>query len=68
MRMPFGRFRGTDLCNLPDGYIQWLWGLNLREPLRSKVWRQVSDRGLLDQVPATIEANLGAIQRKPCEP
>jgi hypothetical protein len=38
MRMPFGKFRGTSLENLPDEYLFWLHGLSdLREPLKTFV-------------------------------
>ena len=41
--MPFGRYKGMALEDLPDAYMQWLHGLpDLREPLRSGVdaeWR-----------------------------
>jgi hypothetical protein len=43
VRMPFGKYRGTSLSELPDEYLDWLHGLNdLREPLRAAVdqeWR-----------------------------
>jgi Putative quorum-sensing-regulated virulence factor len=36
--MPFGRYRGWPLDELPDDYLGWLFGLDdLREPLRSAV-------------------------------
>jgi hypothetical protein len=36
--MPFGRWRGHSLDELPDDYLTWLAGLDdLREPLRSAV-------------------------------
>ena len=36
--MPFGKYRGAALEDLPDGYVRWLHGLpDLREPLRSAV-------------------------------
>jgi hypothetical protein len=38
MRMPFGRFKGVLIGDLPDDYLEWLRGLdNLREPLRDAV-------------------------------
>jgi hypothetical protein len=37
-RMPFGRFRGTRLENLPDFYLGWLLRLpDLRDPLLGAV-------------------------------
>ena len=42
--MPFGKYRGWLLSDLPDGYLQWLRTLSdLREPLRSdcdREWRR----------------------------
>jgi hypothetical protein len=39
--MPFGRYRGWSLDELPDDYLEWLDGLDdLREPLRSAVARE----------------------------
>jgi hypothetical protein len=36
--MPFGRYRGWTLAELPSAYLGWLVGLDdLREPLRSAV-------------------------------
>lgn len=36
--MPFGRYRGLHLAELPESYLAWLLALHdLREPLRSAV-------------------------------
>jgi len=36
--MPFGKFRGVEIADLPDEYVAWLHGLDdLREPLRSAI-------------------------------
>lgn len=37
MTMPFGKYRGWRLADLPSDYVVWLLGLELREPLRSAV-------------------------------
>jgi hypothetical protein len=39
--MPFGRYRGWPLDELPDDYLSWVFSLDdLREPLRSAVERE----------------------------
>jgi hypothetical protein len=47
MRMPFGKFRGERLEDLPYSYLEWLHELDdLHEPLRShlnRVWRERFD-------------------------
>jgi len=35
--MPFGRFRGALLQDLPQDYLEWLATVELRQPLRSAV-------------------------------
>jgi hypothetical protein len=38
MQMPFGKYHGADLEDIPDSYLEWLFNLeDLREPLRSAV-------------------------------
>jgi Putative quorum-sensing-regulated virulence factor len=40
-RMPFGRYRGCLVTDLPDSYLEWLYRLDdLREPLHSAVDRE----------------------------
>ena len=44
-RMPFGKYRGTRLCDLPSDYFNWLLELDdLREPLRSQVESEARSR------------------------
>jgi len=45
MKMPFGRHEGELLRDLPDGYLLWLSGRDLYEPLRSAVRDEVRRRG-----------------------
>jgi Putative quorum-sensing-regulated virulence factor len=41
MTIPFGKFKGRPLAELPDDYLGWLFSLgDLREPLRSAVDRE----------------------------
>jgi Putative quorum-sensing-regulated virulence factor len=43
--MPFGKYRGAALEDLPDDYVAWLHGLpDLREPLRRAVHAEWSLR------------------------
>ena len=37
MKMPFGKYRGELLEDLPFTYLDWLLTLELREPLRSAI-------------------------------
>jgi Putative quorum-sensing-regulated virulence factor len=49
MRLPFGKFKGAHVADLPDGYLGWLHGLgDLREPLRTAIAREVHARSLAD--------------------
>lgn len=43
-RMPFGKFKGWALHDLPDDYLQWLQEIDLREPLRSAVLDEALNR------------------------
>ena len=53
MLMPFGKHKGRELEELPDGYLLWLAeNVELREPLLSGVWTEFKERGLTtDQRP-----------------
>jgi hypothetical protein len=36
--MPFGKYRGLEVSELPESYLRWLWDtIELREPLYSAV-------------------------------
>ena len=48
MEMPFGKYRGVMVSELPFNYLQWLTGIELLEPLRTVVQNEYDDR-LLDQ-------------------
>jgi hypothetical protein len=44
-KMPFGRFRGVPISDLPNDYLAWLSELeDLREPLASAVFQEVNNR------------------------
>jgi len=46
MMMKFGKYKGSDISEIPDGYLQWLTGIELREPLAGCVWEELQERGL----------------------
>lgn len=35
--MPFGKFKGVEVADLPDDYLDWLVSIDLRDPLLSAV-------------------------------
>jgi hypothetical protein len=47
--MKFGRFRGSDLSELPSDYLTWLTTIELREPLKTHVFNEMEARGLLPE-------------------
>jgi hypothetical protein len=51
--MPFGKFKGRDLRHVPDDYLDWLFEIDLRDPLKSAVHREISRREGVDYAPAT---------------
>jgi hypothetical protein len=45
VKMPFGKFKGCYLEEIPDDYLDWLrFEIDLREPLRSAVCREYLTR------------------------
>lgn len=60
--MPFGKYKGDNLCELPEDYIEWLMGWDgLREPLRSALKRELLFRepppaSMLDVINAGYKA------------
>jgi Putative quorum-sensing-regulated virulence factor len=43
--IPFGRYRGSRIDDLPDGYLLWVFGLpDLRQPVRGWVTEEVLRR------------------------
>jgi hypothetical protein len=53
--MPFGKFKGRDLRYVPDDYLDWLFEIELREPLKSAVRREISKREGVDCAPAATD-------------
>ncbi len=57
MRMPFGRYKGDDLRELPEEYLRWLTSLpELREPLKSAVQTELDTRAWADRFRRRWEA------------
>jgi hypothetical protein len=44
VKIPFGKFKGQDLADLPDDYLDWLLTIELREPLHSGIAREAYAR------------------------
>lgn len=42
--MPFGKFTGYEVSELPDSYLTWLGGIELRSPLKEAVDREIATR------------------------
>jgi hypothetical protein len=48
--MKFGKFRGIELSELPNDYLNWLReNVELREPLRGAVFSELEARDLLPE-------------------
>jgi len=47
MLMPFGKYKGHDLRELPDDYLLWIIAtIPLRDPLLSAVTKEITERDL----------------------
>ena len=44
MKIPFGKFKGTLLCDLSDDYLAWLQTIELRDPLRAAIFAEAKER------------------------
>lgn len=44
MKMPFGKWKGCELSELPDSYLKWLSTLELYESLRCEVDEEIQSR------------------------
>jgi uncharacterized protein (DUF3820 family) len=64
MLMPFGKFKGSSLAEVPDSYLLWLAeNVELREPLLSGVWMEFKERGLsADQKPTAGGLDPGKVK------
>jgi len=48
MRIPFGKYRGAFINQLPTEYLEWLTTIDVREPLATKI-KEEYERRLYDQ-------------------
>jgi Putative quorum-sensing-regulated virulence factor len=48
VQIPFGKYRGTSVTELPFDYLQWLTSIDLLDPLRAEVKKEY-ERRLCDQ-------------------
>lgn len=56
MLMPFGKYRGVEVADLPKSYLQWLWAnVELRGPLEAEVARALHGPDYCDAPPEVIE-------------
>jgi hypothetical protein len=64
MRVPFGKFKGSLVSELPDPYLEWLRGI-AREPLLAAVERELERRELIEPEVSeeTVEAMMSEIIR-----
>jgi hypothetical protein len=40
--MPFGKYKGVEIADLPNNYLKWLKTLNLKGKLKEEVYKQQS--------------------------
>ena len=50
MNMPFGKYKGSKVNDLPASYVIWLTSINLQEPLKSVVGKRSMDQDILEEV------------------
>jgi Putative quorum-sensing-regulated virulence factor len=59
--MPFGKFKGAPVEDLPSSYLWWLVeNIELREPLKSAIEDEVESRSFRSEEPAVPEEILAA--------
>jgi hypothetical protein len=50
VKMPFGKFRGIAVCDLPLSYLAWLSeNVDLRQPLKAAIFAEIEDRETRDR-------------------
>jgi Putative quorum-sensing-regulated virulence factor len=58
VKMPFGKFKGLPVSELPDDYLDWLSEIELREPLRTAVEQEIEARRAIETLPAVEIRNV----------
>ena len=61
--MPFGKYIGWRISDLPAEYFDWLLTIELRDPLRTAVFEDARRRQHSGPDPATVEDVIAAGQR-----
>jgi len=56
--MPFGKYRGERLEDVPFAYLEWLTALDLREPLRTHVEEEFERRAYTQESKSIIDPNI----------
>ena len=54
-KMPWGKYKGTSMQDVPASYFHWLW-TNEKDPM--------SRKAQVDQVAAYIERNMPALKKE----
>jgi hypothetical protein len=65
--MPFGKFKGVPIAEVPAGYLHWLTTTELRDPLRAAVVAELERRkSSTSTTTATANhATRGPVRRRP---
>jgi hypothetical protein len=58
VRMPFGKFVGVEVCDLPDNYLEWLLTIELKPYLRDAIEREWGSRSAPQTPPISRENRL----------
>ena len=53
MQVPFGKYYGLELREVPDDYLCWLSTIQLRDRLRSAVAKEIRRRHLVEERPVS---------------
>jgi hypothetical protein len=64
LKMPFGKFKGTSIRDLPGDYLRWLGTIKLHGPLRAAVQAALSWKAV-GSTPENGKPRLGAATLSP---